>query len=261
VRRVCKFLALFAATLFFVFVVLIGRMGLFLSPPSERRFLARATRWWSKSSAIILGLKVTHSNIPGDFWNDHFLIAANHQSYLDVVVIGSIFPTLFVAKSDVKNWPIIGWFVTLGGTIYVDRKAFRGTIDAVKTMEQILFQGTSVQIFPEGASTNGDLVLPFKPSLFRAAKSSNTKILPVTIRYLAINDAPFEPARRDFVCWYGDMNFVGHFWKMLDQESITASVTMHPVIPADHYPEIIQVAELAHYYVSECCRQKKVPPN
>jgi 1-acyl-sn-glycerol-3-phosphate acyltransferase len=252
VRRLCKFLALLAATLFFVFVLLIGRTGLFLSPPSERRFLARATHWWSKSSAIILGLKVTHSIIPGDFLNDHFLIAANHQSYLDVVVLGSIFPTLFVAKSDVKNWPIIGWLVTLAGTLYVDRKAFRGTINAVRTMEQILSQGTSIQIFPEGTSTNGDLVLPFKPSLFSAAIPSHTKILPVTIRYLATNNAPIESATKDYVRWYGNMNFVGHFWKMLDQEYITASVTIHPVIPSDHYPEIKQIAELAHYYVSKC---------
>ena len=249
--QLCKLLVLLAATLLFSIVAVMGRASLFLSPAAERRFLAHAARWWSKSMAMILGLHVFHNIKPRELSFENFLIAANHQSYLDVVVIGSVFPTLFVATSDVKNWPIIGWFVSLGGTVYVNRKAFRGTINAVKEIKQILSQGVNVQIFPEGTSTNGDHVLPFKPSLFSPAVSSLVKILPITIRYVAINDVPVEPRTRDYVCWYGAMNFAEHFWNMLGQKSIAVSVEAHPVIPPDHYPDSKQIADLAHYYVSK----------
>ncbi len=252
-RQFCKFTAIFAATLLFIPIVLIGRAGLFLSPSTEQRFLAHATRRWSQTMRTILGLHVIRNFKPVDHSHSHCLIVSNHQGYLDVVVIGSIFPALFMAKSDVKKWPILGWLATLGGTLYVDRKAFRGMFDAVKKIEKILSWGINVQIFPEGTSTNGDHVLSFKPSLFSAAVSSHSKILPLTIRYLSINDAPFGPRTRDAVCWYGDMNFVHHFWNMLGQKSITASVTAHPAISPDHYPEIKWIAELAHYYVSKNC--------
>ena len=249
--RLCKLLVLLADTLLFSLVAVMGRASLFLSPASERRFLAHAARWWSKSMVMILGLQVLHNIKPRDRTAENFLIVANHQSYLDVVVIGSLFPTLLVAKSEVRKWPIIGWFATLGGTVYVDRKAFRGAINAAKQIAQALSQGISVQIFPEGTSTNGDHVLPFKPSLFGAAVASHVKILPITIRYVAINDVPFEPRTRDYVCWYGDMSFAGHFWNMLGQKSITVSVAANPVIPPEHYPDSKQIAELAHYYVSK----------
>ncbi len=250
-KRLCKFLAVLAATLLFSLVAAMGRASLFFSPAAERRFLAHAARRWSKSMAMILGLQVLHNIKPGDLTAENFLIVANHQSYLDVVVIGSLFPTLLVAKSEVRKWPIIGWFATLGGTVYVDRKAFRGAINAAKQIAQALSQGISVQIFPEGTSTNGDHVLPFKPSLFSAAGSSHVRVLPITIRYLAINGVPFEPRTRDSVCWHGDMNFARHFWNILNQKSITVSVAAHPVIPPDHYPDSKQIAELAHYYVSK----------
>ncbi len=249
-RRLCKFLALLAATLLFSFIAVIGRGGLFLIPAAEGRFLAGATRWWSKTMAMILGLHVIHDFNPRGHSTDNFLLVANHQSYLDVVVIGTIFPTLFVAKSDVRKWPVIGWFVTLGGTVYVDRKAFRGAIDAAKKIEQKLSQRMNVQIFPEGTSTNGDHVLLFKPSLFNAAISSHSKILPLTLRYLTMNGTPLEPSTRDVICWYREMNFVEHFWTLLGQKSISVSVTTHPIIPPDFYPDPTQIAGLAYYYVS-----------
>ena len=122
-RRVCKLLALLAMTLLFCLIAVIGRLGLFLSPAAEKRFLAHATRWWSQSMALIIGLHVLHDFQPGKHPSDIFFIVANHQSYLDVVVIGSIFATLFVAKSDVRRWPILGWLVTLGGPCVSRKKS------------------------------------------------------------------------------------------------------------------------------------------
>jgi len=253
VSRLYKLPVILATTLLFILVALIGRTGLFLSAATEERFLAHAIHRWSQTMAMFLGLQVIHDFNPKDFRKSHCLIVSNHQGYLDAVVIGSIFPTLFVAKSDVKKWPILGWFVTLGGTWFIDRNAFRGIIDVVKKIEKILSRGTCVQIFPEGTSTNGDHVLPFRPSLFSAAVSSQSQILPLTIRFLAVNGVPFGSRTRDYVCWYGDMNFIGHFWKMLGQKSIVVSVKVHPIIPPDHYPELEEIAELAHYYVSKNC--------
>jgi len=250
VKRLWKFCALCVISLFFSLIALFGRAALFFSPARKNGFLGNASHWWTRSAAAVLGLSVVRDVLGEELSRENFLLVANHQSYLDMVVIGCAFAAIFVAKKDVKQWPILGGFVSLGGTLFVDRDAFRGTVESVKEIEEALVQGVNVQIFPEGTSTNGDQVLPFKSSLFNAAVHANAKILPITIAYLEIDEAPFSPLNRDSVCWYGSMNFAEHFWKLLAHRSIVASLTVHPPIPPDYYPGVKQLAELAHYRIS-----------
>lgn len=190
--------------------------------------LARTTMLWARSLLSILGITVTAENPEGHAIEPGSLIAANHQSYLDIIIIASIVPALFVAKKEVRSWPLLGWLAMLGGTVFIDREAFRGALNAMASMDRTLRNGVSVQIFPEGTSTNGNAVLPFRSFLFHSAVTSSRPVHPLTINYRSIDDAPVDSTNRDVVCWHGAMTFTDHLWKLLSHRSVHVSLFVHP---------------------------------
>jgi 1-acyl-sn-glycerol-3-phosphate acyltransferase len=97
------------------------------------------------------------------------LLVANHLSYLDIVLLSSLTPCVFVAKNEVKDWPVFGWFARLAGTVFVDRNDRRDAARANELIRSALREGALVVLFPEGTSSNGSTVLPFKSSLLQAA--------------------------------------------------------------------------------------------
>ncbi|WP_236646412.1 lysophospholipid acyltransferase family protein [Aristophania vespae] len=97
------------------------------------------------------------------------LYIANHSSWLDILVLGTVLPTLFIAKQEVRTWPLIGVLTRLGGTIYVSRNR-QGTGQEVSDVTKRLREGYNITLFPEGTSSDGMRVLPFLSSLFAIAK-------------------------------------------------------------------------------------------
>ena len=138
-----------------------------------------------------------------------------------------MFPTLFVAKKEVQQWPILGWLAMLGRTIFVDRNSFRGTSEAVDEVETALQLHNNVLVFPEGTSTTGERVLPFHPSFFTAPIHTSSAVLPISIVYKRINNSTINKKNNSIVCWYGSMTFIDHFWNVLKQKSIDVEVKIH----------------------------------
>ena len=95
----------------------------------------------------------------------NFCIVANHVSYLDVFVLGSLIPAVFVAKKEVREWPVIGWIAWLQRTIFIERRRSKAD-DEIRPLVKALNQGSNVIVFPEGTSTDGVTILPFKSTLF-----------------------------------------------------------------------------------------------
>lgn len=180
---------------------------------------------WSRGAARIVGLRITRSGEPP---RGPFLLVANHLSYLDVIVLGASLRATFVAKADVARWPLLGWLCGAVGTVFIDRTRKRDLLRVLPILERRLGAGGGVVVFPEGTTSDGSGVLPFRSPLFAAAVRSGAPAYAATLTYETPHDAP-HPS--DAVCWWGDAEFLPHLLGLLRLEESTARVTFgrHPI--------------------------------
>jgi lyso-ornithine lipid O-acyltransferase len=146
------------------------------------------------------------------------LTVSNHLTYLDILVYGAVRPFLFVAKSEVRRWPLLGTLASLGGTIFVDRDRGLQVADATLEIEQALRAGISVLLFPEGTSSDGSSVLPFRSPLFDPAIRAGASVTAAAVRYHAAD------ATEDQVTYWGDMVFLPHLFRTLCVRGLTAEI-------------------------------------
>ena len=152
------------------------------------------------------------------------LLVANHLSYLDIVFLGSLTPCVFVAKSEVKGWPVLGWFARMAGTIFVDRSNRRDAARANDAIRAALREEFLVVLFPEGTSSVGATVLPFKSSLLESAIGEHVPISVAALRYgLPDGDSGAE------VCYWGEHTLGLHLIKLLSKREVKASVAFAEV--------------------------------
>src|SRR5262245_21531288 len=173
-RRVARLIGFLVVCLFFLISVAAARAFLLcVSLPARLRLVAGCVRLWARACLRILGLKVNvrgggHTGLSphGELHSTRLLLVSNHQSYLDVVIIASVFPALFVAKTEVSRWPLLGWLSRLGGTIFVKREDARSGVGAAYRVSRSLRDGVNVQVFPEATTGDGSSVLPFNGLFF-----------------------------------------------------------------------------------------------
>src|SRR5262245_62041969 len=269
-RRVARLIGFLAVCLFFLIFMAAARPILLLAPRPERmRLVAECVRLWARACLRILGLKVNihgfsdgppqkkcgagvppaHSgregqvgNLPHTFsWfpgvaremkapSNRRLLVCNHQSYLDVVIVASVLPTLFVAKTEVGRWPFFGWLAGLGGTVFVNREDARSGVKCAYRVSRLLREGVNVQVFPEASTSDGATVMPFKGLFFASAIRSQAPVLPLTIKFQSVNGKPVDMEGLDLLCWYGEMDFAPHFWKLLNIKSAEVSLMINEAI-------------------------------
>lgn len=152
------------------------------------------------------------------------LLVCNHLSYLDILVLVSLTPAVFVSKSEVKNWPVFGWFARLAGTLFVDRTRRRDVTRMNTEIEHALAGGNVVVLFPEGTSWNGQEVLPFKSSLLEPIVGATYPLSVGRIAY-ALDDGSVT----DDVCYWGDMTFFPHLVNLMTKRQVRAQVVFCPV--------------------------------
>ena len=146
------------------------------------------------------------------------LVVSNHLSYLDVLAYASVMPCVFVAKQEVRGWPVFGRFATMAGTIYVDRKRHGANGGAASAMEEALAAGVPVVLFPEGTSNDGRSVLPFHSGFFEPAIRANAVITAAAIGYTS------STAKEATLAYYGDDIFGPHLVRTLGQCNVEARV-------------------------------------
>ena len=208
-----------------------------LGLPNRWKIISRLSRSFTFLVRAILNIKVTVVGEDGQLESGGLVIICNHVSYVDGIVLGSMFPIVFVSKREVKHWPIIGPWKTLCGTIFINRQRKDLVASLVKEMSQKLKQEANIFLFPEGTSTNGERILPFQTAPLAAPLRNRSIIVPVTLAYKSIDDEPVTVANRDLLYWYGDMEFVPHFWKLLSLRSIEVIVTIQPKIECSQYKD------------------------
>jgi lyso-ornithine lipid O-acyltransferase len=232
-RRVARLIGFLAVCLFFLISMAAARPFLLLAPqPKRMRLVAESVRLWARACLRILRLKINAHGFSDGLRSNRRLLVCNHQSYLDVVIIASIFPTLFVAKTEVSRWPLFGWLSELGGTIFVNREDARSGVKCAYHVSRMLREGVNIQVFPEASTSDGATVMPFKGLFFASAVRSRAPVLPLTIRFQSVNGRPIEREELDLLCWYGEMDFAPHFWKLLNIESAEISLMINePIKP------------------------------
>jgi len=167
------------------------------------------------------------------------LFISNHVSWADILVIGSIVPVAFVSKSEVADWPLVGTTARLQRTVFVDRSRRHQTGDAIAEIVQRLATGTSVVLFAEGTSSDGNRVLPFRSALIGAVKEAGSRseqgilIQPMSICYTALHGIPMGRQHRPLVAWYGDLDFLPHIKALIARGAIDAVVSYGDPIAAD----------------------------
>lgn len=165
----------------------------------------------------VLNFKVRVHNHPGP--EKSYLVVGNHLGFLDILVLSSVHPSLFITSVEMRHAPGLGLLTEMGGCLYVERRQRSRISQEIQEIREALKQGFSVVLYPEGTSSNGERVLPFKKSLIVSAAGTGVPILPVVINYRKVNGEPMSHKWRDHVCWYGDQTFPPAMLRILSLKS------------------------------------------
>ena len=175
----------------------------------------------------ILGIKL---KISGKQESRKVLFISNHVSYLDIIILGSVVNAVFVAKSEIRNWPIINKLCILGKTIFIERANRRSVKKQAVLIKENMKNGFNVILFPEGTSSDGSRVLSFKSSLFEVVdhlELRNYKLQPISISYNKLDGLPLIKNHRPFLAWFGAMNLAPHLWQFLGLGTSEVNVRFH----------------------------------
>lgn len=196
---------------------------------AKRGLPAAVTQKWHRNVLRLAGIDLT---VHGDALRDRpVLMVSNHASYLDIVVLGAVLDCSFVSKAEVRSWPVFGMLATLQRTVFIERDRNKAK-EHMEEMHQRLSEGGCLVIFPEGTSTDGARVLPFKSSLFQAAsielpETGQIDVQPVSIAYSRLDGMPMGRALRPFYTWYGDMELAPHLIQLLGIGTLGIDVIFH----------------------------------
>ncbi|GBQ70083.1 1-acyl-sn-glycerol-3-phosphate acyltransferase [Ameyamaea chiangmaiensis NBRC 103196] len=190
------------------------------------------------------------------------IFVANHSSWADVAAIGGVVPAVFVAKDQVRTWPVISTVARLGRTIFVSRQ--RGTTGRERDdMATRIRRQDNLILFPEGTSSDGSRVLPFLSSFFAIAKPQprgetpieaafpTPLVQPVSIVYDRLDGLPVGRARRSVFAWYGDMDLAPHIWRLTQWRSMRVTIMLHPPLDPDAFPSRKALAVAAWQAVAD----------
>jgi 1-acyl-sn-glycerol-3-phosphate acyltransferase len=236
--RWIKLIAILSLWLFFFGVVALVHLWVTaLRLPNRWKMVSRVIRSFTLLLRTILGIKVTVEGDEGQLERGGYVMISNHLGYIDGIVLGSLFPVVYVSKREVKSWPVIGQWTTLCGTVFINRQR-KGLVPlAVKEISRKLKQEANILLFPEGAATNGERMLPFQTAPLAAPLRNRSIIVPVTLVYRSIEGQPVSRANRDLLYCYDDMEFMPHFWKLLALRSVEALVIIQPKVECFRYPD------------------------
>jgi lyso-ornithine lipid O-acyltransferase len=226
IRKIPRLFLFFILNLVFLVFGSLIDAAFFLEPEKKMYLRTRGMRWWARSACLILGIHITSS---GHYrQNGVFFIVSNHCSYLDILVIGTLMPSVFVSKSEVASWIFLGRLVKLAGTVFVNRESKTASVRVLETIKEHLVNGISVVVFPEGTTNNGLTVRDFKSTFFKVAVDSRTPVLPLSIIYSHINGTPVTPATVDTIAWHSDMKLLPHVWNLMGVRRIDARIHFNP---------------------------------
>ncbi len=206
-------------------------LALFLAgvvfPLAKTEQRAHILQWWSAKLLHILNirLRISGRRLPEHARNT--IVTSNHISWLDIFVINAAHPARFVAKSEIRGWPVVGWLCHAAGTIFIQRGKRSDTARIAAVMHDALQEGDTLGLFPEGTTTLGDHLLKFNSSLFEPAIANKVHLAPVAIRYGDANGGLCEAA-----AFIGETSFFESMGQIIGQRTMTVQLMFAPHIDA-----------------------------
>ncbi|HVO29306.1 MAG TPA: lysophospholipid acyltransferase family protein, partial [bacterium] len=162
------------------------------------------------------------------------ILVSNHQSYLDPIVLGALTPCAPIAKREIRGWPVMGEIMESMGTIFVDRASAASGAAVLATAQETLSRGVPVLCFPEGTTTDGTKLLPFRRGIFGVALATGVPVVPIAIEY----DGPD-------IAWYGDMLFAPHYLKLAARREVLARIRIAPALRASDFDDAASLTDAA----------------
>lgn len=210
-------------------------IGLKLNRPYAKRLPCHFHKVW----CAIIGIQVVVRGTP--YKEGPCLLASNHNSYFDIPVLGSVIPLSFVAKKEVAAWPFFGTLARLQETVFVDRERRTKTAATANEIHQRIADGDTLVLFPEGTSSDGNRVLPFKSALMAVAQmalgngedAKPVNVQPVSVTYTKLCGIPMGRQFRPYFAWYGDMDLGPHLWEAFSLGPFEVVVEFHEPVTID----------------------------
>ncbi len=205
--------------------------------------------YWSRF-ARLMGLRVRvigQRARPAD--GRPVIFVSNHSSWLDIPVLGGQLDGCFIAKDDVESWPVVRTIARLGRSVFVSRS--RGSTGRERDgMVGRLAAGDNLILFPEGTTSDGSRVLPFRSSFFAITEAPARPILqPISVVYDRLAGLPTGRACRPLFAWYGDMDIASHFWRLAQHKGLRGTMLLHTPLDPAHFANR---KELAHAVWRAC---------
>ena len=206
---------------------------------------------WQRAACKVAGFHVT---VEGEPAAAPLLIAANHVSWMDISVLGSVLPVSFIAKSEVGGWPVVRTLSRLQRSVYIERQKRTQTGAAAEAIATRVRSGDIMVLFAEGTTGDGARILPFRSALLGAARAAAGEagavtVQPVALTYLRIHGLPIGFADRPTIAWYGDMGIEDNFVEAVGWGSVDAVVSFGEPIPFGPEADRKAVAEQCYQSV------------
>ncbi len=222
-----------------------------LGSPVRKRIEMR----WHKIMCSMLGVSYEVRGKLAQPDGHGVLIAANHVSWIDILVLGSIAPISFVAKQEVRDWPLLGSFARWQESVFVDRAARRTVHEQAMRINARLKAGDNIVLFPEGTTSDGNFIYPFKSSLFGALgfgdADLSSPIQPMAIVYVTEHGLPMGRFDRPLAAWPGDVELGTHLMRVLRETRLGVVVSFGEPIALSEAPSRKQMSLLAYDRVSQ----------
>jgi len=187
-------------------------------------------RRWSETLLSLLSVSVREQHVSMKL-PERCMLVLNHISWLDIFVIDARFPATFIAKSEIRDWPMVGWLCTLVGTLYIDRGKRSGARNARRTIARELERGVLVALFPEGTTTYGRSLEHFHAALLQPALDAAATLQPVALRYL-----DRRGKHTDAAGYVGETSFLESVWTIVSMRSMVVELSVLEPIPAAGQP-------------------------
>jgi 1-acyl-sn-glycerol-3-phosphate acyltransferase len=202
-------------------------------------------QWWSEKLVRIAGVTLRVEGELPRAGEHAAMVAANHVSWLDIFAVSAAWPTRFVAKSEIRDWPVAGWIAERAGTLFIRRERRRDVARIHEQIHEVLQRADCVGLFPEGTTSEGGTLLKFHTSLFEPAVANGARLHPVAIRY----------ERRDGtlaveVAYVGELSFMQSMSLVLAQRGVVARVMFGPAIDCSTVADRREAARLAHVRIA-----------
>ncbi|MFZ2101665.1 MAG: lysophospholipid acyltransferase family protein [Oricola sp.] len=203
----------------------------------------RMPQFWHRMASRVIGLRLRVHGEPACHDDVGVLIAANHVSWLDIVALGAAAPVSFIAKDEVSGWPGVSILAKLQETVFIERHRRGKTGEQAARIRERLALGDAVVLFPEGTTSDGNFLLPFKSSLFGAVgvgagdPGKPIHVQPVAIVYTHVHGMPMGRYDRPLAAWPGDIQLGPHLWRVLGEGAIDVTIVFGKSFPASDLPD------------------------